>query len=71
MVEEAKDLWFDEEKFIQQGVKQGVEKGRKEGREEGRQEILQLLLKHTDAKEISRWTGHSVQALRKLRKKAG
>ena len=44
MVEEAKDLWFDEKKFIKQGVAQGLEQGLEQGREEGAAEARRQMV---------------------------
>ena len=50
MVEEAKDLWFDEQKFI----KQGREEGREEGAAEARRQMVADLLSIMAPEKISK-----------------
>ena len=54
MVEEAKDLWFDEKKFIKQGVEQGLERGLEQGREEARRQMVADLLSIMAPEKISK-----------------
>ena len=70
IMQDAKNLWFDENKYVNKGLIKGQKLGLVKGRQEGQQEMIQLMLKRAGLKEVSRLTGFSVQKLQKLRKKA-
>ena len=79
MVEEAKDLWFDEEKFINQGVEKGVKKGmrlgvvrgREEGREEATHQLILNLLRNMAPKEVASRCKLPLSHVMKIKKSNG